>query len=105
MDLQSVISKNIDEYLKPKYPIYRVKYIVSELDTEYDDLGITTKYKERICELREKTPEGYIHSEYFDEDNNFIYEKLVKGMKDRNYFYACDCRQEQIVVIGLERLA
>ena len=26
MDLQSVVSKNIDEYLKPKYPLYRVKY-------------------------------------------------------------------------------
>ena len=105
MDLQSVVSKNIDEYLKPKYPIYRVKYVESQLNTEDTELSISTEYKERICELREKTPAGYIYSEYFDADNNFIYEKLLKGMKDRNYFYAYDCPHEQIVVIGLERLA
>lgn len=104
MDLKSVISKNVDEYLKPKYPIYRVKYFKAELSFDSEEnQELESSYQERICELKENRSDGYI--EYFDEYNNYIYEGLLKEMRGRKSWKVTQTDFEHIIVIGLERIA
>ena len=104
MDLKSVISKNVDEYLKPKYPIYRVKYIKSELIYEMDEQHLISNYCERICEFH-KNKEGFCCT--FDENESIIYDRVIEHFdKFKKKFWKDEVNEcEQIIIIGFERLA
>jgi len=104
MDISSVITSNIDAYLKPKYPIYRIKYVKAEI--KFDDINGDSKlesdYFERICEL--KDDDDNINN-YFDENDNIIYKRFLRDFEGRKSYKVLDNEYEVITVIGLEKLA
>ena len=104
MDISSVITANIDAYLKPKYSIYRIKYVKAEIT--FDDINGDSKlesdYYERICEL--KDDDDNINN-YFDENDNIIYKRFLRDFEGRKSYKVLDNEYEVVTVIGLEKLA
>jgi len=107
MDINSIINKSVDGYLKPKYPIYRVKYFKACLIWEVEggeDHKLESDYCERICELKE---DDDAWNNYFEENENVIFERLIDRMVKMRHktWKVIDNEYENIIVIGLEQLA
>lgn len=50
-DLQEIVASSIKDYLKPKYPIYKIQYTHIKNTSDGDDIGIDIRVKEKIVEV------------------------------------------------------
>tara|TARA_Y100000356_G_C11016334_1_gene161029 strand:+ start:56 stop:391 length:336 start_codon:yes stop_codon:yes gene_type:complete len=78
MDLKSVISKNIDEYLKPKYPIYKLYYIAC---WDCEGGGMETK---RLVKLVEVLPIDKYNEDKLEFEDGFICNFILDCFDDNN---------------------
>ena len=77
MDIQTLISKNINTYLSPKHPIWKIKLVKSQITTG----KIKTSVEHRICEevntiymlTKDKIPKT--HEEYLENPWHFLYNR------------------------------
>ena len=108
MDVESIVAKNMDEYLKPKFPLYRVKYVYAL----HDDTTCETRqhYAERIVELKPQYEDNQYGFSVFKVESNVIHQPLLDWFEKNN---EPDCgwmgdvsEMEQVMcVLGVERLA
>ena len=107
MDISNIISKNIDGYLKPKYPIYKITYIHTKMKYNHED-----GHGEPYIKTRRKI--GLF--QYVDDDDSStnidfdeckFYKSIIVGFNEdkcftfRDEFYS----NETWTIIHLEQLA
>ena len=110
MDITSVVAKNIDEYLTPKFPIYKIKYCKAIVDEDEDLTHIVIEkiVEEKIFDLempREVRAE-------FSQKENVISPSVVKEMKRMGTYKPntsskewANGTEESIIIFSIERLA
>lgn len=77
MDIQTIISKNINDYLSPSFPIWKIKLVKSQITTG----KIKTNVEHRICEeidtiymfTKEKISKS--HDDYLENPWHFLYNR------------------------------
>ena len=107
MDISSVITANIDAYLKPKYPIYRITYIHSKHKYNYED-GHGESYIKttRKIGLFEYVGEEIGSTNICFEENKFC-KNIIDGFNEQGFYMFNDqfYASNTWTVIGLEKLA
>tara|TARA_Y100000389_G_C17196392_1_gene381409 strand:- start:83 stop:508 length:426 start_codon:yes stop_codon:yes gene_type:complete len=85
--LSTIISDNINKFVKPKNDIYRIKYVECYIDTYFDDdddtlqYDLETNYKNRVVELvTELTDE---EKELQKENENWIDDFYIEGSQEK----------------------
>jgi hypothetical protein len=85
--LSTIISDNINKFVKPKNDIYRIKYVECYIDTYFDDdddtlqYDLETNYKNRVVELvTELTDEEKILQK---ENENWIDDFYIEGSQEK----------------------
>ena len=85
--LSTIISDNINKFVKPKNDIYRIKYVECYIDTYFDDdddtlqYDLETNYKNRVVELvTELTDEEKILQK---ENEDWIDDFYIEGMQEK----------------------
>ena len=108
MDITNVVAKNVGEYLNPKFPLYRVKYVYATFDD--DDCELRQHYAERIVELKPEYDDNQYGHSVFKVKSNVIHQPLVDWFQKNNEPY-CGWRGDVcemgdgMCVLGVERLA
>ena len=103
MDTESIIKGLVTEYLKPKYPIYRVWYIETSI------LNDDTLRSEQFCALFEVTPIDVGDSNELM-DTMYNYPKTMSEILRRNFDkYGVTvhkyCQSEHCTIYKMERVA
>ena len=107
MDISSVISKNIDGYLKPKHPIYKITYIHTKIKYNHEDghgeTYIKTSSKIGLFQYVDDDDS----STNIDFDECKFYKSIIDGFNEDKCFTFCDeyYASETWSVIGLEQVA
>ena len=85
--LSTIISDNINKFVKPKNDIYRIKYVECYIDTYFDDdddtlqYDLETNYKNRVVELvTELSDEEKILQK---ENEDWIEDFYIEGMQEK----------------------
>ena len=78
MDIESIISKNIDGYLKPKYPIYKLYYIAC---WDCEGGGMETK---KLVKLVEVLPIDKYNEDNLEFEDGFICNFILDCFDDNN---------------------
>jgi hypothetical protein len=69
-DISGVVQGLVKEYIVPKYPIYRIKYIKTKLIFDDDDVPyMRTNVKCRLFEIIDENEDGSEFQHRFDEVN------------------------------------
>lgn len=69
-DISGVVQGLVKEYIVPKYPVYRIKYVKTKLVfADGEEPCILTSVKCRIFEIKDKKEDGSEFSHPYDESD------------------------------------
>tara|TARA_Y100000389_G_C17468914_1_gene528404 strand:+ start:4338 stop:4709 length:372 start_codon:yes stop_codon:yes gene_type:complete len=123
MDTEYIIKNIINEYVNPEYPIYRVKYVLTEmLHTNHEDIDmddpefmepfvLNTEIATRLMECKKiedvQNRNAYHYNKYISlaKAGHYITPELVRIFNQNNHFNDCYSNYEHITVVELERVA
>jgi len=107
MDINSIINKSVDGYLKPKYPIYRITYIHTKFKhNEGGEMYIKTKHKIKLFEyINEDDDIGNRIGIDFEECK--VCKNVIDEVEENDYFVIKDefYANQTWTIIKLEQLA
>ena len=107
MDISNIISNNIDGYLKPKYPIYKITYIHTKMKYNHEDGHgepyIKTRSKIGIFEYVNDSVGGC----GIDFEECKVSENVIDEINENDYYVIKDefYSNETWTIIHLEQLA
>lgn len=111
MDINSIISKNIDGYLKPKYAIYKIYYIAC-YRCECDEM--TTVRKSKIVEIIPKLNwdcniDCFENDRLLKDELEFLYKDGVTEVSstdiDKEKFHTYTVEELKYIIYKAERLS
>ena len=123
MDTEYIIKNIINEYVNPKYPIYRVKYVLTEMlhinheDIDMDDpefiepFVLNTEIATRLMECKKiedvQDRNTYHYNKYIclSKTGHYITPELVRIFNQKNHFNDCHSKYQHITVVELQRVA
>ncbi len=77
-DLSGVVQGLVKEYVVPKYPIYRITFVESEIDWSDDDPVLNTIIRRCLFEINDEDGEQYCS---FHDDYRISSADLKKGQE------------------------
>ena len=108
MDISSVISKNIDGYLKPKHPIYKITYIHTKIKYNHED-GHGEPYIKTSSKIGifEYVNDGVERRCGIDFDECKVNKYVIDEINENEYYVIKDeyYSNETWTIIHLEQLA
>jgi hypothetical protein len=106
IDHESIVKSLVKEYIKPKFPIYRVKLVISEMffNEEREEFQLRTIFKSMLLELKE-SPHCPCCKIYLSDTNSYVTPKAVEVFNETGIVK--DYRDEDVhlTLVDIKKIA